>query len=161
MSLFADCIAKLAVPAVRTHLSGHRSLPWDGQTKKDLVSRSFPVILPYCHWIIEVDTLVFSFWLNIPSELAAVALTIISSAASRTHAKLPSTFLIFILLRLLDSIHKHIFYLLLLSLSPLSYYTNFSEKSKSHSLTLSYFFLNGQCIYFFREKGNKGPSFVL
>ena len=159
MSLFADCIAKLAVPAVRTHLSGHRSLPWDGQTKKDLVSRSFPVILPYCHWIIEVDTLVFSLWLNIPSELAAVALTIISSAASRTHAKLPSTFLIFILLRLLDSIHKLHLPRCLVSVRYLIIQT-FPKKASPILLHCLTFSLTENAYIFFVKRGIKArPSF--
>ena len=119
---------------------------------------TFPFVA-FLHLITD-ETLECSFWSNIPSELAAAAFTMINSAASNTHAKLPRTFLIFILLRLLDSIHKLHLPRCLVSVRYLIIQT-FPKKASPIPLTLSYFFLNGKCIYFFREKGNKGPSFVL
>lgn len=77
--------------------------PWlDRPTR--LSHTPFVTIFLFIYFTID-DTLEYSVLLNMVSGPAA-ALTAISSAASKTHAKPPSTFLIFILPCLLDSIHK-------------------------------------------------------
>lgn len=104
-------------------------------------------------YLITDETLECSFWSNIPSELAAAAFTMINSAASNTHAKLPRTFLIFILLRLLDSIHKLHLPRCLVSVRYLIIQT-FRKNASPIPLTLSYIFLKREDVFLSILKGN-------